>query len=121
MLIMLIGKQVAVLLNVTNKAPYLSLLCSKFGPFDYAGSWEEVKKVEQVHSYEAEQECKEESVDAGGGPDDDIHGGTGGDPLKSILSHWNNWQKLPKIVPMQFNSINSEPHFLAGAVAGKRN
>ena len=46
-----------------------------FWPFCYTGSWEEVKKVEEVHGDEAEEEGKEKSVDACGGSDDDIHGG----------------------------------------------
>ena len=57
------------------------LFCgSKFGSFNDTGSWEEVKEIEQIHSYKAEEEGKEQSVDACGGADDDIH-----DALKDFL------------------------------------
>ena len=57
------------------------LFCSsKFGSFDDTRSWKEVKEIEQVHSDKAEEEGKEQSVDACGGADDDIH-----DALKGFL------------------------------------
>ena len=57
-----------------------------FWPFCYAGSWEEVKKVEEVHGDEAEEKGKEKSVDACGGSDDDIHGGISSETCRCFVA-----------------------------------
>ena len=91
-----------------------------FWPFCYTGSWEEVKKVEEVHGDEAEEEGKEKSVDACGGSDDDIHGGVLWKPsvfcrIEIFGANFSLWQ-----ISMQLFSINSEPHFLLGRESRKK-
>ena len=95
---------------------WTKLFCGNpiFWPFCYTGSWEEVKKVEEVHGDEAEEKGKEKSVDACGGSDDDIHGGISSETCRCFVALKFCSKKSFLWISMQLLTINSEPHILKG-------